>query len=307
MSTLLAKAVAAIEEAPDVWIPDADANVQTRVIRVMAAIGAIGKDSEMKEGPAKYQYRGIDAILNRANPAMARFGLFIAPTVQDVEYEERRAGKEGRTVMVVCHLTVEFNVHGLAGDRLEPPLVLVGEAFDTSDKATNKAQTAAFKLALGQLFAIPYSEPDQDSERHELGEAPEPVDPPSPEEEQAKADLLELLDHAPDELVDGWTAKYHRDVWQGAARSWGECPPKWAPVILRGARKRLEEWEAEQAAAPANGSMVPSQAMGHIEDSPDPTLPLICEDCGDEYQARDPHVCPTVADEDPPDDPDFDQ
>lgn len=141
--------------------------VQEAIRRVSAAVGAVGKNKRVEQGPAKYAYRGIDDILEVAHPAMAEHGLVIAPRVVDRIYEPRSTRNGGAAQFVV--LFVEWTVIGPDGSRLEPAPLTVGEAVDTSDKATNKAHTAAWKLLLSELLALPYSEPDHDADRVELG------------------------------------------------------------------------------------------------------------------------------------------
>lgn len=141
--------------------------VQEAIRRVSAAVGAVGKNKRVEQGPAQYAYRGIDDILEAAHPAMVEHGLIIAPRVIDRVYEPRSTRNGAASQFVV--LVVEWTVIGPDGSRLEPAPVTVGEAVDTSDKATNKAHTAAWKLLLSELLALPYSEPDHDGERIELG------------------------------------------------------------------------------------------------------------------------------------------
>jgi len=51
---------------------------------------------------------------------------------------------------------------------------VAGEALDTSDKATAKAQSVAWRVCLIQMLQIPTGDPDPDSVRIERGEQPLP-------------------------------------------------------------------------------------------------------------------------------------
>lgn len=134
------------------------------VPRVKGAIGSVGKNKVMKEGE-KYQYRSIDDMLDAAHEGMVEHGLFFAPITYEFTYTDFESKRGAKGVRVLGH--VIYRVYGPRGDHLEPDLKIPAEANDYSDKATNKAMTAAEKILLAQLFAIPFSAPDPDDERVE--------------------------------------------------------------------------------------------------------------------------------------------
>lgn len=262
--------------------------VQEAIINVKRAIGAVGKDRKIEQGPAKYNYRGIDAILDAAHDALVDEGLLVVP-VQAVPSYEMRATRNGDPMQWVS-LVVDWLVMGPAGDVLlcdvpeinpttgelvmvKRPPQTIGEAADTSDKATNKAHTAAWKILLSELFAIPFSADEQDASRLEHGHGVARGAPPArwtrALREQAEA-LQESLDNLPTELyraaIDRMTARARekgRDIedFGGVA----DLGPEWVPVWDRLLAKAWETAEASQS-----DQVAPPEA----EPAPDdPTLP----------------------------------
>jgi hypothetical protein len=79
----------------------------------------------------------------------------------------------------VCKIKYTF----YAEDGTKVSAVVVGEAFDSGDKATNKAMSIAFKYACYQVFCIPTEDmKDPDSESHEINtNAPKPKENKSTE------------------------------------------------------------------------------------------------------------------------------
>ncbi len=143
-----------------------------KLASIKLEIGAVGKDSKMTEGPAKYAYRGIDSILGAAHDALVNYGVTIVPVDADAIYESRTTKNGGHAQWV--SLKVRWEVR--SGDEMIPGCS-IGEALDYSDKATNKAHTAAHKVFLTELFAIPYSTEDPDDHRIEVEHTPRaPVD-----------------------------------------------------------------------------------------------------------------------------------
>lgn len=142
-----------------------------KLARIKRDIGAVGKDSKMTEGPAKYAYRGIDSILSAAHDGLIRHEVTIVPVDAEPTYESRTTKNGGHAQWV--SLKVRWEVR--SGDEMIPGCS-IGEALDYSDKATNKAHTAAHKVFLSELFAIPYSTEDPDDTRVEIA-APAPPAP----------------------------------------------------------------------------------------------------------------------------------
>lgn len=142
-------------------------NIYETIPKIMEAVGAVTKDKKNTSGQA-FMYRGIDDVMNALNPAMTKFKLFVVPEVLE-QLREDRTSKQGTALIYsVCKIKYTF----YAEDGSNVAATVIGEAFDSGDKATNKAMSIAFKYACFQVFCIPTEEmKDPDSESHELSKA----------------------------------------------------------------------------------------------------------------------------------------
>lgn len=147
---------------------------------VMRDIGSISKDKVNKQ--QGFKYRGIDEVMNALQPALVNNGVFIVPEVIDEKREERQTQKGG--TLFYTRLTVIH--HFFASDGSSISTRVIGEAMDSSDKASNKAMSIAYKYACFYIFCIP-TEEMQDSDV----ESPESVQ--SKEEQQ----MIEEASNAP--------------------------------------------------------------------------------------------------------------
>lgn len=119
---------------------------------IMNAVGAIPKSQ--KNAQQGYNFRGIDDVYNALNKALSDNGVFIVPTVMERTLYERQTKSGGN--MYHVFLKVQFRFYASDGSYVEA--ITEGEAMDSGDKATNKAQSAAFKYACMELFCIPTKE-----------------------------------------------------------------------------------------------------------------------------------------------------
>ena len=126
----------------------------------LASIG-ISKSSRNNQG-AGYNFRGIDAVYNVLSSIMAKHGLCIIPRMLARSCEERTSKSGGALFYVTVE--AEFDLVS-AEDGSKHTARTFGEAMDSSDKATNKAMSAAYKYMAFQTFAIP-TEGDNDADGH---------------------------------------------------------------------------------------------------------------------------------------------
>ena len=133
------------------------------IVAVMNDVQAVAKRD--RNEAQRFNFRGIDAVLNAVGPAFRKHGGFIVPNVLDTRTESLPS-KNGGSLNVV-RLTVEFGVYGTEGEPIVG--VVVAEAFDSGDKATAKAMSVALRTFLLQLLALPTDEPDPDSYSYEIG------------------------------------------------------------------------------------------------------------------------------------------
>lgn len=145
--------------------------VQVAWARVMADVQSISKADRRDDVGGRYNFRGVDRVVNAVGPAVRRHGVLVLPTkIVSKEYGETRTSKG--TVMQECKVTVQWTVMGPKGDQL-PPLESAGEATDTQDKSTSKAISVAQRVLFLSALQIPTQEPDADR-GHERGERPVP-------------------------------------------------------------------------------------------------------------------------------------
>lgn len=205
--------------------------ILTQLAKVMAEVGAIGKKT--KAPGLNYAFRGIDAVVAEVQPLFAAHGIVMCSRVTKAERDAYETAKGSR--MISVRLTVEHDFW-CAEDGSKVTCVTIGEAMDTSDKASNKAMTAAEKYAITQTLKIPTyeAERDVDQANHQYpstqSAAPKAHQPPNAievklREAQTQADLDALIPHI-SKLANG--AKDHplrllwgkrRDELKGGAKS----------------------------------------------------------------------------------------
>lgn len=134
---------------------------------VIADVGSVGKDKINKQ--QGFKFRSIDDVYNALHPALAKNKVFIVPDILEQTREVVGTTKNGaRMTMVICKIKYTF----FAEDGSHIESVIIGEALDTGDKATNKAMAIAYKYACFQVFCIPTEEmvdPDAESPEVKVG------------------------------------------------------------------------------------------------------------------------------------------
>jgi hypothetical protein len=140
--------------------------------RVMADVQSITKADRRDDVGGRYNFRGVDRVVNAVGPALRRHGVSVLPIeVYDVTYREARTANN--KTMQDCTLKVRWLIVGPAGDTFPTPLVSAGQATDTQDKGTAKAVSVAQRVLFLAALHIPTNDPDVDR-GHERGSAPAP-------------------------------------------------------------------------------------------------------------------------------------
>lgn len=133
--------------------------------KVMGDVQAVKKDS--KNQAQRFNFRGIDAVMNAVGPALRKYGVVILPEDVEVHRSNGTTANGKPTAEVV--LKVTYRVYGPGGDSIHGRVA--AEAIDFGDKAIAKAMSVAYRTFLLQALTIPTDEPDPDSESYERGEA----------------------------------------------------------------------------------------------------------------------------------------
>lgn len=137
--------------------------VHQALSKVMGDVQAVKKDS--KNQAQRFNFRGIDAVMNAVGPALRKHGVTILPEDVEVHRSNGTTASGKQTAEVVVKVT--YRVYGPAGDSIHGKVA--AEAMDFGDKAIAKAMSVAYRTFLLQALTIPTDEPDPDSESYERG------------------------------------------------------------------------------------------------------------------------------------------
>lgn len=187
----------------------------------MEEIGKTGIAKDRKNQQQGYNFRGIDDVYNELNSLLSKHSLIMLPSVVSSERDERQTKSGG--ALFYTRLTVDFKLVS-AEDGSSDTIRTVGEAMDSADKSSNKAQSAAYKYAAMMVFCIPTEgDNDADQQTHEVAPRNQATsDKPKPASAaQQKRSLeeieRELLDCATvmavDKCAKAWQLVAHRDGW----------------------------------------------------------------------------------------------
>ncbi len=138
-------------------------------LRVRRDIRAIAKGEKYDALGTKFNFRGVDTVVNVFGPVTLKHGVNVLSSEVEAEYGEKTT-KNG-SKMRECTTLVRWTIMGPMGDTLT--LQTRGEALDTADKSTTKSQSVALRTLLLSFGLTPTHDADPDAERIERGnEAP---------------------------------------------------------------------------------------------------------------------------------------
>ncbi|MCU0297286.1 MAG: ERF family protein [Candidatus Nanopelagicales bacterium] len=146
--------------------------IAERLAGIARDLGAV--DKGQRNADQKYNFRGIDDLMNALHPLLAKYSVTIAPRYTRLDRFERPTRSGGVMSYVVLQGDYTFTCPGGPTDWTSLTVTTIGEASDTSDKATNKAMSAALKYALIQTFTVPTKDMD-DADRVTVESAPMPT------------------------------------------------------------------------------------------------------------------------------------
>lgn len=144
---------------------------------VMRDVQAVRKDSRNKA--QGFNFRGIDAVMNAAGPAMREHGVAVIPSLRSIGHRDVQSASKGSAMREVT-VEVGYTIIGPNGDGIDCGIV-PGEALDSGDKATAKAMSVAYRTFLLQALTIPTDDPDPDEHSYERASAQPPAQPVQPE------------------------------------------------------------------------------------------------------------------------------
>jgi hypothetical protein len=138
-------------------------HVYVAISEISAELARLGISKERRNTQgAGFNFRGIDDVLDVLAPLLPKHGLCILPRAVHRKQEERQAKSGG--ALYYTDVLMEYDLVS-AVDGSKHTISMFGEAMDSSDKSTNKAESAAYKYACFQGFCIPVQgTPDADAE-----------------------------------------------------------------------------------------------------------------------------------------------
>lgn len=140
-------------------------------LRVRKEVRAIAKGEQYNGGGTRFNFRGVDTVVNTFGPVTLRHGVNIFPVGIEAEHRDTTTSKGSK--MRECTVTVSWMVMGPMGDTLPTLLKSRGEALDSADKGTAKAQSVALRVLLLNGGLTPTHDKDPDTSYIERGiEAP---------------------------------------------------------------------------------------------------------------------------------------
>ncbi|CAM5591861.1 ERF family protein [Streptomyces purpurascens] len=134
-------------------------------LRVRRDIRAIGKGELYNQSGTRFNFRGVDTVVNVFGPVTLKHGINVMSTKVEASYGEKATKSGGK--MRECSVLVTWTIMGPLGDTLT--LQTMGEALDTADKATTKAQSVALRTLLLGFGLTPTHDKDPDADRIERG------------------------------------------------------------------------------------------------------------------------------------------
>lgn len=137
-------------------------------LRVRREIRAIAKGEKYDALGTRFNFRGVDTVVNVFGPVTLKHGVNIMSSKVEATYGEKSTKNGGK--MRECSVLVTWTIMGPMGDTLT--LQTMGEALDTADKSTTKAQSVALRTLLLSFGLTPTHDKDPDADRIERGEAP---------------------------------------------------------------------------------------------------------------------------------------
>lgn len=231
---------------------EAPRQVYQKIAAVQGALAkeGIGKNRKANTGKTTYAFRGIDDVYNALAPLLAEHSLTILPRMISREVVERKSSNGNALFYVTVEAEFDFVA---AADGSSHTVRTFGEAMDSSDKATNKAMSAAYKYAAFMAFAIP-TEGDNDSENaaHEVAASSGNHDDRIDEKQLAMIkQLLDATKTTEGAFLKGMGAPADARLFQLPQSFYAEAVEKLNAKLARMAKEETNAAAAQQSRPPA--------------------------------------------------------
>lgn len=134
--------------------------IYSKIALIKRDLGAIKKDKQVREGPVRFNFRGIDDVYNALHPILAEHGVFTTIELLDRKFETITRGN-GKQAFQCVNL---YRIYWWAEDGSSIHTDAIGEALDSGDKGSSKAASMAHKYGVLQTLLIP-TEDMEDGDR----------------------------------------------------------------------------------------------------------------------------------------------
>ncbi|MES2904387.1 MAG: ERF family protein [Pseudomonadota bacterium] len=127
-------------------------HVYRAINAITAAMASEGIPRAHTNEQDRYSYRSIDDVLGRLAPLLATHRLCVLPRILKHRSADGLEVSQGYLTRV--HVLIAYDLVSSRDGSIHT-IKAPGEALDSSDKATAKAMSAAYKSAMLQTFCVP--------------------------------------------------------------------------------------------------------------------------------------------------------
>lgn len=148
------------------WIAENPLGIHQAILQVMETVGAIRKTQYHDAPGAKFNFRGVDQVVNAVQPAFLAVGVTIAPKLlsKQLKFSVPIGGQQKPASWAEVEMRYTLTARDGSFVEWEVP----GAAMDSGDKALGKACSVAYRIAMLQGLCIPTDEPDPDDHQPAL-------------------------------------------------------------------------------------------------------------------------------------------
>lgn len=198
--------------------PAAVPMIYAQVHELMRLVSQIGKDSQADQKMGGYKFRSIEAAMDVVGHALREVGVMFQPRkIVDRRIERYEATNQYGKRVLYTHVwvTQEYAFVSLRDGSEMAAIEMDGEARDTGDKSTSKADSMRYKYALLQALCIPINGlPESDGRdgtedggqvhgRGDAGEAFDNATPARPQQAPERQETAYGYGHQPAESPGG--------------------------------------------------------------------------------------------------------
>ena len=251
--------------------------------QVIRDVGAIPKANRNKA--QGYSFRSVDDLLNVLHPVVVKHDVTISIEVTEYKTETIVRNVPGKAGMMY-RATLLMRVSFWAEDGSNITSTAAGEGLDFgSDKATNKAMSAAFKYACFFGLAIPFVDVDDSDRSAKLPPEPASATKSSPpgaassasaptSSQELMADALAPLQLPPDVSGSDPATAVQRDRIKNLAKQLGMSREGFLKVLEKRHVKQTNELTIDQA---ADLQLAMGRKLQEKEKAANPTQPPASE------------------------------